>query len=122
MRHYFKKQFHYLFLKGMTTSPHYCIFHMYAEWLPNWNDPIFFNNLFSNLSNISTHNLIIKGDANSKLLSPPDRSSLARAPLSKSAQSIINYLKIMVWLIAGNFVILLPGCIPSSTGSIKHTR
>lgn len=33
MSHYFKKQFHYLFLKGMTTSPHYYIFHMYAEWL-----------------------------------------------------------------------------------------
>lgn len=48
---------------------------------------MFFHNLFLNVPNMGTHNLVIAGDANCRL-SVFDRSSSRRACLSKTAQSI----------------------------------
>lgn len=87
-------------------------------YAPNWDDSIFFNNLFSVYQ---THNLIMTADASSCSLhriGAPKREH----PRQNLPSLVIHYLKITVWLISGASATLALGFSPSSLGSIKHVH
>lgn len=63
-----------------------------SVYAPNWDDYTFFNTLFSNMPDMSTHSLIIGGDTNC-VLSSLDRSAAGKTTLTKSAQSIKSFLE-----------------------------
>lgn len=56
-----------------------------SVYAPNWDDYTFFNTLFSNMPDMSTHSLIIGGDTNC-VLSSLDRSAAGKTTLTKSTQ------------------------------------
>ncbi|XP_051794339.1 calcium-binding mitochondrial carrier protein SCaMC-2-B isoform X1 [Acanthochromis polyacanthus] len=63
-----------------------------SVYAPNWDDSDFFSTLFSMISNMSTHSIILGGDVNC-VLSFMDRSVTSKVTLTKSAHSIKSFLE-----------------------------
>ncbi len=79
----------YVIVVGQLYSLPVILANIYA---PNWDNPVFFSNLFSRLPNMTSHHLILGGDTNCILSPVLDRSSPKNTSLSKSARSINLFL------------------------------
>ncbi len=80
----------YVIVVGQLYSLPVILANIYAT---NWDNPVFFSNLFSRLPNMTSHHLILGGDTNCILSPVLDRSSPKNTSLSKSACSINLFLK-----------------------------
>lgn len=79
----------FLIITGKIYDTPVLLVNVYA---PNWDNPDFFRQLFSDLPDMSSHFLILGGDFNCWLSPDLDRSSLKATTISRSARIINTFM------------------------------